>query len=1078
MKITAFTIPAFFAAAQLAAAVTLYPAGGGANPRVPAIPPAEGGAKGKCATFENVSFTYSLLPHFRAGEETVATFYLRDLPRRAEKAALVLTDAQKRKLEVIIPAASAGRGAALRSGKETAAGPAKLPAGKWTHFKLTCGDGRAVLEGGGKAAELPLPAGFAPVALTVYAAVIDELALASGGAAFELGWENGYAAKAAPSPGGGGVTARFHGFDNFAVGTDPAKRDCPVLQLSNSGGKPARVTIDYALKSEVGRRDAKWSETAELAPGEERIAPVKFPFELKSDICHLTANVSGDAGERTHTFHFFRAEPRGEKPGPGLFGLHDADVKLFGFWPDALPLRFAHKYLRWGYVVGPAWVRDWNGGYGLDPDTPAAEWNWNEKIDWELASGRELYVCLYGTPLLDWQRARPYPKMRKHPWGWGGGFPELRRYGEFVRAAGERYKGRVRRWEIENEPNASGHMPDVPEDYAELAKVVARELHAADRDNTVYGISGTSTFVPWMAKTLDRGAVMDAVSWHTYTTPRQPDQAGLSDMLEEAKKVARKHKINRFINSETGVLCVMRYKVDEPIAPAAVAEKIAESAPGFVSKNAWPGKVNDEYRASASMVKNAALNLLAGAEGFVFFGWNPAWPKDPETWLERSPWFSLFGATAKGERTPNLLTLAVGVLTAQFEGVLTDPAPRGTGSPSVQGGIFRKADGGEVALLWSAGPTGSVLLDSPEKTLELVTLYGERSELEPLDGGSRYLLGLSDMPVYIHAKKPGMKLLPSPVDRITVTEPEDGKGAVRFTLLNREAKPWNARIRAAENPFVKAIPAEAVTEIAPKKRRNADFRLQVAPGAPREIDLAFTVELPGGGSYACPVRITNKPSVAVSRIADGRNWRSAEFLKQLPGIALDQVEQAVVGRPPKLASLQEDTFWGGPEELSGTVRLAYDGEALYVKLEARDANLRLPQPWPGTLGSCLELFLDFRRPGEGLGSVSYGDGVYQFLAHPETGGVKPELHSPQMADAEKRGVELFSAPAGKEGYVLTLRIPWKAVTEEGRAPETFGFDLGLNGPYPDRAGRKTQLMLYGTPLNFRSAADFGRARTR
>ena len=84
-------------------------------------------------------------------------------------------------------------------------------------------------------------------------------------------------------------------------------------------------------------------------------------------------------GERR--FHFFRAEPRGEKAGPGLFGLHDADVNLFGFWPDALPLRFAHKYLRWGYVVGPAWVRDWNGNHGLDPATPPGEWNWNEKID-------------------------------------------------------------------------------------------------------------------------------------------------------------------------------------------------------------------------------------------------------------------------------------------------------------------------------------------------------------------------------------------------------------------------------------------------------------------------------------------------------------------------------------------------------------------------------------------------------------------------------------------------------------------------------------------------------------------------
>ena len=59
-----------------------------------------------------------------------------------------------------------------------------------------------------------------------------------------------------------------------------------------------------------------------------------------------------------------------------------------------------------------------------------------------------------------------------------------------------------------------------------------------------------------------------------------------------------------------------------------------------------------------------------------------------------------------------------------------------------------------------------------------------------------------------------------------------------------------------------------------------------------------------------------------------------------------------------------------------------------------------------------------------------------------------------------------------------MRIPWRAVTPDGRKPEKFGFDFGLNGAYPDKPGRKTQLMLYGTPLNFRNAADFGVVRTK
>ena len=40
----------------LPAAVTLYPAGGGSNLRVPVIAPAPGGAKGKAVDFEGVRF--------------------------------------------------------------------------------------------------------------------------------------------------------------------------------------------------------------------------------------------------------------------------------------------------------------------------------------------------------------------------------------------------------------------------------------------------------------------------------------------------------------------------------------------------------------------------------------------------------------------------------------------------------------------------------------------------------------------------------------------------------------------------------------------------------------------------------------------------------------------------------------------------------------------------------------------------------------------------------------------------------------------------------------------------------------
>ena len=1045
------------------AAVTLYPSAGGSNLRVPIIAPVPGGARGNAVDFEGVRFTYELLPHFQAAESGEIDFFLRDLSRRREKTVLAFTAADGAGVELRVEPASAGRIFSLRANGKKAASAEQPRIGQWRRYRLELRPGKALFRDGGKTVSIPLPAGFRPVRLTVYAGMIDELHYRSGGAELMLDWEKDYAARVKPAKSSGGVSAALHGFDSFAVSTAPEKRDCPTLQLVNSTGTARNVQLEYTVRSERRKLHQSWIQQVALAPGVEKIDAVKFPFPLVTDLYHLELKVSGtDAGKHFRR-HFFHVEPRGEKPGPGLFGLHDCDVNVFGFWPDALPLRYAHKYLRWGYVVGPAWEKDFNGGHGLDPDTHPDEWNWNEKLDWELASGREMYVCLQSTPLSDWQRARPYAKMRRLAWGWSGGFPKLDRYAEFVRAAGERYKGKIHLWEVENEPNASSHMPDKPGDYAEICKTVAAALKPIDRANTLFGISGTSTFVPWMKQVLARGGypALDAISWHTYTTPEQPDKAGLPAMLREARETAAQYK--RFFNSETGILTAARYEADQPIPPEIVAEKVAARAPGFVSKNAWPGRVNDEYQASMSIVKNAAINFLAGVEAFIFFGWNPKWPAEPAKWERNTPSFSLIAATSGGERTPSLATLAVGVLAAQFEGVVLRPAPVPAASGGVNGGIFRKANGGEVALLWSQGPTGSVLLSAPVPVLEQVSLYGEKSELKPVSSRSgvhTFLVPLTDRPLYLHTARAGMRLEASPVETVKVLPGPDGKTRVTFTLLNRGSREWNARIQAPAAGGFRPVPATASIRVAPKRRRNLTFLLEpTGQSQQSEIHLPFAVELPGGGEFRYSVTLRNRPTVQIGRTPSSP-------------LKLNRVEQAVIGRPSKLASLQEDHFWGGPEELSGEVRLACDAKALYLTIQVRDAYRKAPEPWPGVSGSSLELFLDLRTPEQGLGEAHYGKGVYQLLIRPELPKVKAAVWSPQLPDAVRSGVTVSGKPT-REGYTVQVTLPWQTFGLK-RVPATFGFDLGLNGAFPDQAKRKTQLMLFGTEQNFRSAAEFGR----
>lgn len=65
------------------------------------------------------------------------------------------------------------------------------------------------------------------------ASLVDELELKGGGGSFLIGWERDYSGRLVPA-GQGGVTAAVHGFDTYVIGSDPEKRDYPLIQLLNS----------------------------------------------------------------------------------------------------------------------------------------------------------------------------------------------------------------------------------------------------------------------------------------------------------------------------------------------------------------------------------------------------------------------------------------------------------------------------------------------------------------------------------------------------------------------------------------------------------------------------------------------------------------------------------------------------------------------------------------------------------------------------------------------------------------------------------------------------------------------------
>jgi hypothetical protein len=523
---------------QYESGIVIYP-DNVANPRMPTVPPERNGASGNCMEVET-PFTYQLAPFMSFEKGGIASFSLRDNLRRTVKTPLSMGDAGT-SLSVVIAPASEGRkvGLTLSADKKVTASSyaSAIPASEWVPFILRWDATEAVLENNGKTvASLKLSAPFNPNRLSVSVYHIDELAL-NGEGSFKLDWETGYAARGEARNSLDSVVAKLHGFDAMVISQKAPLRDCPMIQLCNASAAERKVVMRFSISSEVRNHTGEWSQEV-LVPSRSSLeVPLKFPFTLDTDIYHLSTKVEGaEMNDRDSLRNFLFAKRRDEPAGPAKFGFHAFGVSTPGSWPDALPVHWRHTYANWGYIVGPMWLKDWDGNFGLNPDTPPEQWYWESQSDWAIKERRKTFVCVHSVPYFPWMREKEYDASymnNKLPWGIAGGRPNFMRYRQFIRALAERYKGKVDIYEVDNEPNTVSYSGKPAAEYADVVKAACEEIHAVDPRAKVFGISGTSQFVNYLRDVFATGAgtSLDGVSWHTYTTPKLPADAGLPGML-------------------------------------------------------------------------------------------------------------------------------------------------------------------------------------------------------------------------------------------------------------------------------------------------------------------------------------------------------------------------------------------------------------------------------------------------------------------------------------------------------------------------------------------------------------------
>ena len=280
---------------------------------------------------------------------------------------------------------------------------------------------------------------------------------------------------------------------------------------------------------------------------------------------------------------------RGPVP-PSYIGLHIHHAAAGTAWPE---VPFASWRL-WDTYAGWPWLEPKRG-----------DWQWtalDRLID--LAGEHHVEVLLPLGLSPTWASARPEePSAYGHP-GFAAEPADLDDWRRYVEAVVSRYAGRVRLYEIWNEPNLPAFYSGDVTQMLRLCRAAHDAIKRIDPGARVVSPAATTTAgVAWLDRFLSAGGAdcFDVVGFHLYVWPDPPE--AIVPLVSRVQDVLRAHGIagRPLWNTETGWY-VARAQ------PAAGAR----DRPGALS----------ETDAAAALARALILARAAGVERFYWYSWD------------------------------------------------------------------------------------------------------------------------------------------------------------------------------------------------------------------------------------------------------------------------------------------------------------------------------------------------------------------------------------------------------------------------------------------------------------------------
>ncbi|MBS1372029.1 MAG: hypothetical protein HPZ91_18950 [Lentisphaeria bacterium] len=788
---------------------------------------------------------------------------------------------------------------------------------------------------------------------------------------------------------------------------NPEAADAVRIRLENRHAKEQRIRFSCTLRDHEKSLPGGVEQAFTLAPKER--AELELPVPPGRGIRYVDYKLSDGKTECAGTRSFAVMVPAGPTPGRAegfLFGVHAH--------PQRYPQAEQELEARALALCGAKIVRHGSQWTILQPRKDV--WNFDSydfTVDCFGKYGIEFESAFAFTP--HWATAKDW-KSLNFKGRTGRPMPDREAFAEYVRRVVARYRGRIRFYEVWNEPELVSFADFPAEQYTELMKIAYTETKKIDPGATVM----TAGFVC------------------------MPPNPGLTDQLYMEKALTQGrgfydifafHGHGRFENYESQIerLLAMRKRLG------------IEHIPWYPNETAISSVNIGEFEQAKTLFRKLVFSWASGAMGYT--------------------WYDLRNdGCDPGENEHNF-----GMLTKDFQpkavycvyNAIVRNLGGGTFEKSgtaPEGGRFFEfsVPGARTVAFWNephGGNSGELYwVRSDAKRAFLIDLFDNSAEL-PLHGGY-LLLPAGETPAMLRLEPAGSGFetagtLASSAGNILL--PAEGRIPFKLRLTNPLRNPLSIRLEpqlpeglALEKPLPETgIPAGGSAEVAGVFTASADFR----PPEDPELPLAGTLD---GNPLPEGMKLKLRRAL---RIPAGKFGYAPTFT-----LNTARHYRTLAPSDPGRPQLQ----WQGAADLSARLFPAFANDAFLLKAVVTDD--RHCQPHSGIeawMGDNLQLLL-----------APAGAPLPWEIGFSLLDSGREELHvwnAPRDCDMEKLKKEaVFSITRDEEKKetVYTIRIPWRALGLAGQ-PESIRFNIVLNENDGDmRKGLFTLAMPTKEPAGF------------